>query len=80
MNSVFQQLFMQPTLRALILRSQPVPESEEKDSVFAQVQIMFANLAESCSPYYIPHGFWNAHKDYDGIPVNVHEHQVRSSE
>ena len=60
------------------LRSKPVPETEEKDSVFAQVQIMFANLAESCSPYYVPSGFWFAHKDYDGMPVNVHEHQVRA--
>jgi ubiquitin carboxyl-terminal hydrolase 9/24 len=78
MNSVFQQLFMQPTVRALILRSRPVPDDEEATSVFAQMQIMFANLADGCSDYaFTPSGFWNALTDYDGQPINVHEHQVR---
>lgn len=76
MNSVFQQLFMQPTVRALILRSVPVPAEDEATSVFAQMQIMFAYLAEGCSDSFTPSGFWNALTDYDGQPINVHEHQV----
>ena len=39
MNSVFQQLFMQPSIRRLILNSQEVSEEERADSVFYQLQV-----------------------------------------
>ena len=39
MNAVFQQLFMQPSIRALVLGAREVPPAERKDSVFFQFQV-----------------------------------------
>jgi len=39
MNAVFQQLFMQPSIRALVLGAKEVPLAERKDSVFFQFQV-----------------------------------------
>ncbi len=39
MNAVFQQLFMQPSIRALVLGAKEVPPAERKDSVFFQFQV-----------------------------------------
>ncbi|KAK9822778.1 hypothetical protein WJX74_007862 [Apatococcus lobatus] len=75
MNSVFQQLFMQPTIRHMILSASPVGEAVEGDSVFGQMQITFAHLALSIREYFIPDGFWRAFKDYDGESINIREHQ-----
>jgi hypothetical protein len=51
MSSVFQQLYMQPTIRRLVLSAPPVPPSEAEESVFAQLQIMFAHLTLSVEPW-----------------------------
>lgn len=39
MNAVFQQLFMQPSIRALVLGAAEVPPADRKDSVFFQLQV-----------------------------------------
>ena len=39
MNSVFQQIFMQPSIRRLILSSKEAPKAERQDSVFYQLQV-----------------------------------------
>jgi uncharacterized UBP type Zn finger protein len=39
MNAVFQQLFMQPAIRAGVLAAAAVEPSEAGDSVFAQLQV-----------------------------------------
>ena len=39
MNAVFQQLFMQPAVRAQILSTPEVPRKEQKESVFYQLQV-----------------------------------------
>jgi uncharacterized UBP type Zn finger protein len=75
MNSVFQQLFMQPRIRALILGAPEVPPDEAADSVFAQLQATFAALAVGLEPAATPAGFWAAFKDYDGQPIDTREHQ-----
>ena len=77
MNSVFQQLWMQPSLRDAVLSVDAVAETEEerRESVFYQFQMMFASLAASRVDHYAPRGFWRAFKDYDGEPINVREHQ-----
>ncbi|KAL4452636.1 hypothetical protein ABPG75_008298 [Micractinium tetrahymenae] len=75
MSSVFQQLFMQPTIRRLILSGPGVPPEEQADSLFHQMQSMFAHLALGVEPWFEPRGFWRAFKDYDGQPVNIREHQ-----
>jgi ubiquitin C-terminal hydrolase len=75
MNATFQQLYMQPTVRRLILSAPAVPEDEQEDSVFHQVQTMFAHLAAGVAPFYEPRGFWRAFKDYEGQSVNIREHQ-----
>ena len=75
MNATFQQIFMQPTVRRLILSAPAVPKIEQQDSVFHQVQTMFAHLAAGVAPYFEPRGFWRAFKDYEGQSVNIREHQ-----
>ena len=66
---------MQPTVRQLLLSAPAVPAAEQQDSVFHQVQTMFAHLAGGVSPSFEPRGFWKAFKDYEGQPVNISEHQ-----
>ena len=39
MNSLFQQLFMQPSIRAFVLAGAEVPQAERRDSVFYQLQV-----------------------------------------
>jgi hypothetical protein len=39
MNAVFQQLFMQPSIRALVLGAREVPLPERRDSTFFQFQV-----------------------------------------
>lgn len=39
MNSVIQQLFMQPQLRAHLLAAYPVPKDQAKEDMFAQLQV-----------------------------------------
>lgn len=78
MNSVFQQLYMQPAVRRMILAHKEPAGSSAKDrvdSVLYQVQVMFAHLALTCEGSYTPTGFWAAFRDYDGNPVNLREHQ-----
>ena len=39
MNAVFQQLFMQPAVRALILSAPEVPQPARRESVFYHLQV-----------------------------------------
>lgn len=75
MNSVFQQLFMQPRIRALVLGAPAPPADELPDSVFGQLQAAFAAMALGLRPFHVPDGFWRAFKDYDGRPIDTREHQ-----
>eukprot|EP01018_Ginkgo_biloba_P002353 Gb_35991 [translate_table: standard] len=75
MNSVFQQLFMQPEVRKTVLGCIECSEVEKKNSVFFQIQAMFGALLGSSMDHYTPQGFWGAFRDYDGMPVNIREHQ-----
>ena len=76
MNSILQQLFMQPSVRKLLLS---VPEigfpADNVDNIFYQMQTMFANLALTNKEFHVPRAFWNAFKDYDGTRLNLREHQ-----
>jgi len=75
MNSVFQQLFMQPEVRKTVLSCVECADVEKKNSVFFQIQAMFGALLGSSLDHYTPQGFWGAFRDYDGSPVNIREHQ-----
>ncbi|GBG68283.1 hypothetical protein CBR_g2830 [Chara braunii] len=75
MNSVFQQLYMQPDVRRSILACEECSESERPESVFFQLQAMFGALLGSSLDHYTPQGFWLAYRDYDGLPINLREHQ-----
>lgn len=66
---------MQPRIRALILAAPEVPEAERAESVFAQLQTVFASMALGIAHFATPEGFWRAFKDYDGQPIDVREHQ-----
>lgn len=49
--------------------------AERDDSVFAQLQAMFALLALGKATFVSPSKFWHAFKDYDGSPIDIREHQ-----
>lgn len=71
MNAVLQQLFMQPTVRALVLaREAPAFDTEDDDTLF-QIQRTFAHLALSTARAYTPSGVWASLKDLEGQPINV---------
>ncbi|MCO5596319.1 hypothetical protein L7F22_050380 [Adiantum nelumboides] len=75
MNSVFQQLFMQPEVRRSVLACTECDDVEKSGSVFFQLQAMFGALLGSSLDHYTPQGFWCAYRDYDGMPINLREHQ-----
>ena len=50
MNAVFQQLFMQPSIRALVLGAREVPPAERDASVFHQLQ---ARLRPCLLPFFV---------------------------
>lgn len=75
MNSVFQQLFMQPDVRRSVLACTECDDLEKPGSVFFQLQAMFGALLGSSLDHYTPQGFWCAYRDYDGMPINLREHQ-----
>ncbi len=60
MNSVIQQLFMQPRLRQLLLGATLVPREQAAGSQFAQLQLLVAQLALSCQGSIKPDGFWGS--------------------
>lgn len=70
MNAIFQQLYMQPTIRALVLQSS-VPDGKLDENVFFQVQSMFAHLTFSHARSFTPNGIWKSMKDLEGQPINV---------
>ena len=70
MNAIFQQLYMQPTIRALVLKS-PVPADKLDENVLFQVQRMFAHLASSHARSFTPDGIWKSMKDPEGQAINV---------
>jgi hypothetical protein len=73
MNAVLQQLFMQPTIRACVLRTpQPQSTETEVDALFAAVQITFAHLAVSTAAHFAPKCMWESLRDIDGNHINVH--------
>ena len=50
MNAVFQQLFMQPAVRARILSTPEVPRKEQKESVFYQLQVRWLRCRQGLQP------------------------------
>eukprot|EP00892_Ulva_mutabilis_P012889 jgi/Ulvmu1/9973/UM059_0022.1 len=75
MNAVLQQLFMQPTVRALVLASAAAGSEDEDEDTLFQIQRTFAHLALSTARAYTPSGVWASLKDLEGQPINVMEHQ-----
>ncbi|KAH9300739.1 hypothetical protein KI387_012322 [Taxus chinensis] len=75
MNSVFQQLFMQPEVRKTVLGCIECADAEKKSSVLFQIQAMFGALLGSSLDHYTPQGFWGAFRNPDGMPINIREHQ-----
>jgi ubiquitin carboxyl-terminal hydrolase 9/24 len=75
MNSLFQQLFMLPTLRNDILSvKNNNPNNEEKEeNMLYQLQLLFTGLLKSEKQYVNPKGFCHAFKDWEGNPTNVLE-------
>lgn len=72
MNSVLQQLYMQPGLREAILSFDDF--HPDKESVFFQVQSLFGHLMDSKLQFFAPEQFWKCFKLW-GQPVNVREQQ-----
>jgi ubiquitin C-terminal hydrolase len=75
MNATFQQLYMMPRLRRLLLTA-PMEESQDKSSpVFETLRTIFLRLFAGVDEVVDPSCFWKEFKDYDGNPVDVREHQ-----
>ncbi|EGD80675.1 hypothetical protein PTSG_11701 [Salpingoeca rosetta] len=74
MNSVLQQLFMQPDTQQLLLGQLNIPAEKQEDSVLHHVTRMFAHLKYSARQYYTPKGLWRTYKHW-GAPVDVREQQ-----
>ncbi|KAK8401660.1 hypothetical protein O3P69_001054 [Scylla paramamosain] len=72
MNSVLQHLFLIPGVAEDILAV--CSDKENEDSLFYQLQMVFAHLMESQLQYYVPDKFWKCFR-MDGQPVNVREQQ-----
>ncbi|GIY96406.1 ubiquitin carboxyl-terminal hydrolase 24 [Caerostris extrusa] len=72
MNSVIQQLYMQPGIKEAILS---VDENEpNEDGLFYQFQMVFGHLLESRLQYHAPERFWKCFRLW-GEPINVREQQ-----
>ncbi|GFQ83735.1 ubiquitin carboxyl-terminal hydrolase 24 [Trichonephila clavata] len=72
MNSVIQQLYMQPGIKEAILS---VDENEpNEDGLFYQFQTVFGHLLESRLQYHAPERFWKCFRLW-GEPINVREQQ-----
>lgn len=74
MNSVLQQLYMQPHVRHGLLSVATTEEAEKTDSVLYQVQSSFAHMLMGLAQHYAPEGFWKSYRHY-GEPVSVREQQ-----
>ena len=72
MNSVLQQLFMTPAVKEAMLGIDS--DQAHEDSVFYQLQQIFAHLRDSKLQYYVPEKFWKVFKLW-GQTVNVREQQ-----
>lgn len=72
MNSVLQHLYLVPGVAEDILAV--CSDKENEDSLFYQLQTVFAHLMESQLQYYVPDKFWKCFR-MDGQPVNVREQQ-----
>ncbi|CAL1268833.1 unnamed protein product [Larinioides sclopetarius] len=72
MNSVIQQLYMQPGIKEAILS---IDENEpNEDGLFYQFQMVFGHLLESRLQYHAPENFWKCFRLW-GEPINVREQQ-----
>ena len=75
MNATFQQLYMMPRLRRLLLAA-PVEEDPDKSSpVFEALRSIFMRLFGGIDAVVDPSCFWREYKDYEGNPVDLREHQ-----
>ncbi|KAK4474612.1 hypothetical protein MN116_001749, partial [Schistosoma mekongi] len=75
MNSVLQQLFMQPGVPETLLSVTDTDDSDEKNILF-QTQRLFGHLLESQIEYYDPVEFWRSFRPWStDIEVNPHEQQ-----
>ncbi|XP_064477292.1 ubiquitin carboxyl-terminal hydrolase 24-like isoform X2 [Ornithodoros turicata] len=75
MNSVLQQLFMQPGLQEALLSIDS--DKVEEESLLYQLQTVFGHLLESQLAYHVPEAFWRCFRLW-GEPVNVREQQDAS--
>ncbi|CAI2735807.1 unnamed protein product [Schistosoma spindalis] len=75
MNSVLQQLFMQPGVPETLLAITDTDDTDEKNILF-QTQQLFGHLLESQIQYYDPVGFWKSFRPWStDIEVNPYEQQ-----
>uniref|UniRef100_A0AA85JHW3 UBA domain-containing protein n=2 Tax=Trichobilharzia regenti TaxID=157069 RepID=A0AA85JHW3_TRIRE len=75
MNSVLQQLFMQPGVAEALLAITDADDTDEKNILF-QTQRLFGHLLESQLEYYDPVGFWKSFRPWStNVEVNPFEQQ-----
>lgn len=75
MNSIIQQLFMQPAVRDTILSAQTSCRAQDQSrSVFKALQKVFGYLAVSNRRFYYPREFLDNFTHSDGTRVDVRQH------
>lgn len=71
MNSVLQQLYIQPHIAQSVLA---IETEEPNESLLSQLQRVFGHLMESEVQYFTPKGFWDVFRLW-GQPINPREQQ-----
>ena len=73
LNSLFQQMFMIPTLYEDLLNFNITNENEDlKNSTIYNMQLTFINLKKSCLKFYSPINFINSFKEaFNGQPIKL---------
>ncbi|CAH8660750.1 unnamed protein product [Heterobilharzia americana] len=75
MNSVLQQLFMQPGVAETLLAVTDTDDTDEKNILF-QTQRLFGHLLQSQREYFDPVGFWKSFRPWStNVEINPFEQQ-----
>ena len=68
MNSLFQQLFMQPSIRHYLLAAPEVDADQRADSVFYQLQVRCSDVSHKHSRIsFVISIFWYEHIIFGGL-------------
>eukprot|EP00911_Craspedida_sp_UC1_P000760 UC1_evm1s583 len=74
MNSVLQQMYMQPDVRASVLNIAHVPPEAAEETFIYQLTTTFAHLSGGQMLAYAPSGVWRTYRQWGGQdPIDIRE-------